>query len=211
MPSNKHLVSPSLFARPDASGKHLVFADHHVRALMAGRLSQIRIPVGSQPPGLLTGYVSLAWLAANSPVGLPGQIIPVLESWRTYRSLDDTAPNAILSGAGIEYQSGGTSLPGVSQLEGMGCWRSAASMPTWASRFEVIVTGLGICYLFEMSTADCINEGFMGGHACIPGSRHLVSPIEHFVWSWDQLHPELPWALNPWVWRIQIRRNGGAD
>ncbi len=211
MPFNKHLASHSVSARPDASGKLLVFADHQVRALMAGRLSQIRIPVGHQPPDLLNGAVSLEWLAANSPVGLPEQIIPVMESWRTYRSLDDTAPDSILSGAGVEYQAGGTSLPGVSQLEGMGCWRSAASMPIWASRFEVMVTGLGIRRLFDMSTADCISEGFWGGHACIPGSRHLVSPIEHFVWSWNEMHPALPWALNPWVWRIQIRRNVGAN
>jgi hypothetical protein len=80
-------------------------------------------------------------------------------------------------------------------------WRSAATMPRWASRLTLRVTGVRVQRLQEISEADAIAEG-----AQSPGVPASLTNVGAFAKLWESIHGQGAWSLNPWVWAITFTR-----
>jgi hypothetical protein len=81
-------------------------------------------------------------------------------------------------------------------------WRSPLFMPRWASRLTLIVTGVRVERLQEISEEDAKAEGVepICDHGV--GNQHLHSIA--YAQLWDRLHGEGAWRLNPWVAAISF-------
>lgn len=82
-------------------------------------------------------------------------------------------------------------------------WRSAASMPRWASRITLAVTSVRVERVRSMSQADARAEGVeateMGG---VFGTPDYVGA---FARLWDAINGKragCSWADDPWVWAV---------
>jgi hypothetical protein len=89
-------------------------------------------------------------------------------------------------------------------------WHSSMLMPEWASRYHIILTGIGCQRIQSITEEDCIKEGL------IPHRRHVVvglmvdprigrfeniSAYSQFRTLWDSINLKThPWKLNPWCW-----------
>jgi len=75
-------------------------------------------------------------------------------------------------------------------------WRSPVTMPRWAARQWLRITGLRAERLQMISAEDAIAEG--------------AQTIEAFALLWDRINGSThPWASNPWVWRIEFEKSDG--
>ena len=94
--------------------------------------------------------------------------------------------------------------------EGPCChWKPAIDMPRWASRLTLIVTGVKVERLQDISEADARAEGMykfhgleLWGHSNgTPGNRVGNDAREAFAHLWDDLHHPGPhcWHANPYV------------
>lgn len=114
--------------------------------------------------------------------------------------------------------------PGESPLR----WRSPVTMPRWASRITLEVTGMRVERVQDISEQDAISEGmlmsmFRGDwakqhfpeyyavlEATPDGQKPPLgpSPAARFSKYWDDLNAKRGhgWATNPWVWVIEFER-----
>lgn len=99
-------------------------------------------------------------------------------------------------------------------------WRSAATMPEWASRLTLQIDSIQVARLQSITEADCIAEGIQipvnpatdrpllrltGKH---PPSAYLSKDATSEAWfraffasTWDAKHFKVsPWVSDPWVW-----------
>lgn len=91
-------------------------------------------------------------------------------------------------------------------------WRSATSMPRWASRILLTVEDLRIERLQSITETDAMAEGCTPPFT--PGGANLPYTCE-FATQWDKasrrnnsaLFGSGSWSENPWVWRISFRLN----
>lgn len=146
-----------------------------VRAILAGRKTQIRRPLKQQPPARkgIWSYVACstepkwrdtfcyAWPDANgktysirgresclhfSPPCLPGDRLWVRETWAWY--------GCEYLRDEVVYRADGVDLP--AEFEH---WRPSIHMPRWSSRITLEITGVRVERLNEISEADAIAEG----------------------------------------------------
>jgi hypothetical protein len=81
-------------------------------------------------------------------------------------------------------------------------------MPRWASRLTLIVTGVKVERLRDISEADAKAEGCIEDDGDIPGiwyvpgahlPRHGASAKDCFQLLWEKINGEEAWSSNPWV------------
>ncbi len=89
-------------------------------------------------------------------------------------------------------------------------WLPSIHMPRWASRDTLEVVSVRTERLQSITEADARAEG-----SSIPSyelewaetERSKGSHIGRFAFLWDSINgKKLPWVMNPWVWRIEYRR-----
>lgn len=159
-----------------------------------------------------------------NPYGQPGDRLWVREAWRTYASLDGIPPRDIRPGAGVQYEAGGTNVPGDrgEYLLGMGRLRPGMFMPRWASRITLEITAVRVERLQDISGRDCLAEGIAevefrpddGFPMCLgymvgpnDGKTSLkVTPQESYRELWEQINGPGSWEKNPWVWVVEFKR-----
>lgn len=114
--------------------------------------------------------------------------------------------------------------------DGPGTWRPSIFMPRYASRITLEITGVRIETLQSITEADAMREGVTLSVrkvcACetdaeVPGPHNetcpwrdpMVDPDEsspyasEFAILWNSINGErAPWASNPWVWVLMVRR-----
>lgn len=156
-----------------------------VRAILAGRKSQIRRPYkvkNGQSHPKLNDLPAMQQAARLCPLGTVGDRLWVRETWAWYgcEYLRDE----------VVYRADGMDLP-----TEFGRWRPSIHMPRWASRVMLEITDVRVERLCKISEADAIAEGF-AGH----------DPIAGFADTWNEIYSGLSWANNPWVWVIDFRR-----
>lgn len=200
-----------------------------IRALLAGRKTQTRRIIKPQPTpagdGLwhfhnrwggisqaheeaLTSYIVDA--AARYAVG---DRLWVRENWRP---IGDAALSECVGPEDVMFAAS----VGPIDLETFR-WRPSIHMPRWASRLTLIVTGVKVERLKDISEADAITEGIerVGDIAGEPGWKHYpngsaaggwLDPRESFRTLWQSINGPESWEANPWVVAVSFtvhRRN----
>lgn len=168
------------------------------------------------------------------PWGQPGDRLWVRETWATHWMFDDVPPARITRYLRPEetrpdclYYQADDPLPEDPPHKGrIGRWRRSIHMPRWASRLDLLVTGIGVERLQDISSDDAIAEGLQvfnedGAvlwYSCSAPVEDWPtgwtdSPIEAYRRLWNALNAErgYQWVTNPWVWVIEFERIQGGQ
>ncbi|HHH0255259.1 TPA: hypothetical protein ACPZQ5_002652 [Yersinia enterocolitica] len=95
--------------------------------------------------------------------------------------------------------------PDTSNMKYEGSWRPSIHMPRWASRINLLITGVRVERLQDISEQDARAEGCAYGKG--NGEIDLaVRPENHFPTLWASIYGEESWQANPWVWVINFER-----
>ncbi len=95
--------------------------------------------------------------------------------------------------------------PNTSNMKYEGSWRPSIHMPRWASRINLLITGVRVERLQDISEQDARAEGCAYGKG--NGEIDLaVRPENHFPTLWASIYGAESWQANPWVWVINFER-----
>lgn len=190
--------------------KPILFNAEMVNAIFSGRKTQTRRIMGNQPAGqdLETVHVrhnddfNFQWygnLGESSyfpcPLGKPGDQLWVREAFATGLCTKST----------LAYRA--THRP--EDLEEGWFekikWTPSIHMPRWASRINLLITGVRVERLQDISEQDAMAEGCAYGKG--DGEIDLaVRPENHFPTLWASIYGAENWQANPWVWCITFER-----
>ena len=190
----------------------LLFSAPMVRAILAGKKTVTRRPVTWRPgaftppqteptdhPGAptwepLSRHIvqhthSDGSVCGGSICGAPVIRCPALAGDRLW--VRETWTNGLLSAEEAPYLYRATYDGGLDLR-----WTPAIHMPREASRITLDVIDVRVERLHRIDDADAEREG--------------VPDRQAFVDLWKSINGEPSWAENPWVWRIEFRKAGGA-
>ncbi|WP_447868678.1 hypothetical protein [Rahnella aceris] len=77
-------------------------------------------------------------------------------------------------------------------------WTPSIHMPRWASRIDLLITGVRVERLQDISNADIRAEG-----AAQFGCTHHRLKFQSL---WESIYGDDSWQANPWVWVIEFER-----
>ncbi|HEI6940564.1 TPA: hypothetical protein ACQQWR_002500 [Yersinia enterocolitica] len=103
------------------------------------------------------------------------------------------------------YKADGNTTPEfVDADDNLHCkWRPSIHMPRWASRINLLITGVRVERLNTISTGDAMAEGY-------PAEREATGgPLDAWLWFrelWDGIYPDNTFEVNPWCWVIEFER-----
>ncbi|HDL7089584.1 TPA: hypothetical protein PXM39_001020 [Yersinia enterocolitica] len=84
-------------------------------------------------------------------------------------------------------------------------WTPSIHMPRWASRINLLITGVRVERLRDICEQDAMAEGCAYGKG--NGEIDLaVRPENHFPTLWASIYGAESWQANPWVWVIEFER-----
>lgn len=93
--------------------------------------------------------------------------------------------------------------PDTSNMKYEGSWRPSIHMPRWASRINLLITGVRVERLNTISTGDAMAEGYPAEREATGGS------LDAWLWFrelWDGIYPDNTFEVNPWCWVINFER-----
>ncbi|HDL7020304.1 TPA: hypothetical protein PXN62_003041 [Yersinia enterocolitica] len=91
--------------------------------------------------------------------------------------------------------------PDTSNMKYEGSWRPSIHMPRWASRINLLITGVRVERLNDISDADASAEGCKISSM---QSGECLSDV--FARLWKSIYGDKSWQANPWVWVIEFER-----
>lgn len=197
-------------------------------------------------PGKDTGF--LAWQKRKSPrefytsndggleqgrqFGTVGQRLWLAETWATdinfsYNSPKRIAASCVAAGYGVTdknpacplwYQSDNTYRRWGDYDACRGRWRSAATMPQWASRLSLEVKSVRVQRLQDINESDAIAEGVamlatlkksgfkVGAFFGVEGvtDTDWLDPRDAYEQLWESIHGPGSWESNPWVFAVEV-------
>jgi len=87
-------------------------------------------------------------------------------------------------------------------------WRSPLFMPRWASRINLRVVSVRLQHLHAITDEDAVAEGVGDERET---TMYEGKGVPLYAAEWDRINrKKAPWALNPWVARIEFTL-GGAE
>lgn len=142
----------------------------------------------------------------------PGDRLWVRENWKPHSLYADRAPRDIPHGTKIFYAADDGYSPSNTKT------LPSIHMPRWASRLSLIVTGVRVERLQNISQDAARAEG-VDRNEKYPELYRLYSPLpgnapglsvtafpKNSFWSlWQSLHGPGSWEANPWVVAVQFR------
>lgn len=188
---------------------------HELQAIQAGTLGQFWRPItnvvgiGSVTkfqPSDTHGYdwimrdCRLLWndlrhadLLTRSPFGKPGDILAVKETW-AYPRDDNEECIPVLYREDVFHERPK--------------WRSPATMPAWAIRSWLRVTGVAVKRVQEMTDADAIASGFPVYATCGTIDCKPPAPKDDAKILWDSHYAKrgLSWDSNPWCFVTTVEK-----
>lgn len=190
--------------------KGILFNVEMVQAILSGRKTQTRRIMGNQPAGqdLETVHVrhnddfNFQWygnLGESSyfpcPLGKPGDQLWVREAFAAGLCTESTlAYRATHKTEDLEEGWGETIK-----------WTPSIHMPRWASRINLLITGVRVERLQSITLGDICKEVGCGLYDFFPATDGFR------VWTelWDSIYGQKEgenWQANPWVWVINFER-----
>lgn len=186
--------------------------DWEVRAILEGRKTQKRVLVRPQPPSYIDALHGddlrrrAPYRVEHPETGLilgngfqddndrfylcpvPGDELWVRETWGAVTPVG--VPEGVIGSSRVVYRSDN---PDDRPLR----WRPSTTMPRWASRITLEVTGVRVQRLQDIREADAIAEGcessFFPAFVC--GGEILLRdglpPVEQFAQIWDSQYSHL--------------------
>jgi len=184
-----------------------------IRSILEGRKSVTRRPVKNQvgdsvncgdgcyiplPTCERVAHLHLNSILSLCPFGVPGDRLWVREVW---------AYNGCLNCGTPHYQA---SEPDYAQKSMMSDgWKSPVTMPRWASRITLEVTGVRVERVQDISEDDAKREGIKISGGWDAGETeygiNYRGPFSH-VWNSIYAAKGLGWDANPWVWVVEFTR-----
>ena len=221
----------------------ILFNAEMVKAILSGRKTQTRRVLKVQPDedGLLLFLPSNRWLDTSEreyicPFGNVGDHLWVREAFRMPKSLDIHSPSEVAElslnagyknpWAPIQFESDGvrtgrwTGFDTPPVVTDAGKLRPSLHMPRWASRIDLLITGVRVERLNDISEEDARAEGITDGGCincgeCEPcGCEHPApDATEMFAHLWQSIYGDANWFSNPWVWVIEfeVKKVGSHD
>lgn len=201
----------------------ILFNAEMVQAILSGRKTQTRrvvkfpvidVNMGCELAGNeLAGEVK-AGDYRNSPLGQPGDQLWVRETWQgplfDCEQMDAYAKDStpFEKPEFCQYAADGGKRPEYQDMDGnlRYGWLPSIHMPRWASRINLLITGVRVERLSSITNADAKAEGY-------PAEREIDGgSTDAWLWFrdlWDDIYPDNTFKVNPWVWVIEFERIGG--
>ncbi len=160
-------------------------------------------------------------LAAMPRPFWPGRTMHVREAWAAMRPIDPFTGERVVAAFGLVTRTKPDGLSpligyrasvprGMEWADGDGFasnksyWRSAASMPRWASRILLSVTASSLMYLHDLTDADIAREGSLFGADNAFCRKTGVTPRQRYEFVWSVRYgASHAWRKNPRVWRVE--------
>ncbi|OWF83366.1 hypothetical protein B4907_11620 [Yersinia kristensenii] len=198
--------------------KPILFNAEMVQAILSGRKTQTRriisektlhlfdvaASAGECHPLELCDERSQSYYLEFCPLGKPGDQLWVREAFATGLCTESTlAYRATHKTEDLEEGWGETIK-----------WTPSIHMPRWASRINLLITGVRVERLNDISEQDAISEGLEcyvddGVPYYGPFNNGDCRPDVVFRGLWDSIYghkEDENWQANPWVWVIEFER-----
>ncbi|HHW4124618.1 TPA: morphogenetic protein [Yersinia enterocolitica] len=185
--------------------KPILFNAEMVNAILSGRKTQtrriIKLPLIDKNMGCelagneLAGEVN-AGDYRNFPLGKPGDQLWVRECFSDLEDFDFFNPSVPDVISGYWYWADGNPE--------WGNWtkpKPSIHMPRRASRINLLITGVRVERLNDISDADASAEGCKISSM---QSGECLSDV--FSRLWKSIYGDESWQANPWVWVIEFER-----
>lgn len=190
--------------------KPILFNAEMVNAILSGRKTQTRRIMRDQPevippedecgvPGYWIPYNAGKTMVRNEmmtiacPLGMRGDQLWVRETFAAGLCTESTlAYRATHKTEDLEEGWGETIK-----------WTPSIHMPRWASRINLLITGVRVERLNTISTGDAMAEGYPAEREATGGS------LDAWLWFrelWDGIYPDNTFEVNPWCWVIEFER-----
>ncbi|AOF14948.1 TPA: hypothetical protein PXM11_004319 [Yersinia enterocolitica] len=193
--------------------KPILFNSEMVNAILSGRKTQTRRIMRDQPevippedecgvPGYWIPYNAGKTMVRNEmmtiacPLGMRGDQLWVREAFAAGLCTESTlAYRATHKTEDLEEGWGETIK-----------WTPSIHMPRWASRINLLITGVRVERLQDISDLDCCDEGYNGPAVTADNQWPSITWYERL---WDSIYGQKEgesWQANPWVWVIEFER-----
>ncbi|WP_174634476.1 hypothetical protein [Yersinia thracica] len=101
--------------------------------------------------------------------------------------------------------------PDTTNMKYEGTWRPSIHMPRWASRINLMITGVRVERLNDISQEDAQAEGmeltgWRPTYSDPDSGGEYETPYDNFAELWISIYGEESWEANPWVWVIEFER-----
>ncbi|WP_145574127.1 hypothetical protein [Yersinia alsatica] len=185
--------------------KPILFNAEMVNAILSGRKTQTRriisektlhlfgvaASAGQCHPIELCDQRSQSYYLDFCPLGKPGDQLWVREAFAAGLCTESTlAYRATHKTEDLEEGWGETIK-----------WTPSIHMPRWASRINLLITGVRVERLQDISDADASAEG------CKISSMQSGECLsDMFARLWKSIYGDESWQANPWVWVIEFER-----
>jgi hypothetical protein len=201
--------------------KPILFSSSMVQAILAGRKTQTRRIMKTQPDlrgPRCTNVHFEDWHGRELkfPYGWVGDILWVRETWRP-------STNSMPIGWPYDYRA-------TAKEDGVpeeGPWKPSIFMPKDACRIKLFISDIRAERLQDISEVDAINEGTLSMSSDwiglqFPSYKSLLdkwekgdkktappigpSPRARYYALWESINGSGSWDKNPWVWVIGFRK-----
>lgn len=101
--------------------------------------------------------------------------------------------------------------PDTTNMKYEGTWRPSIHMPRWASRINLLITGVRVERLQDISQEDAQAEGmeltgWRPTYSDPDSGGEYETPYDNFAELWTSIYGEESWQATPWVWVINFER-----
>ncbi|HHH0005982.1 TPA: morphogenetic protein [Yersinia enterocolitica] len=204
--------------------KPILFNSEMVNAILSGRKTMTRRIIsektlhlfgvaassGECHPIELCDQRSQSYYLDFCPLGKPGDQLWVREAFQgplfDYEQMESYLEDSAKfeSPEYCVYRADGNTAPEfVDADDNLHCkWRPSIHMPRWASRINLLITGVRVERLQAITLGDICKEIGCGLYDFRPATYGFQ------VWEklWKSIYGEENWEANPWVWVINFER-----
>ena len=209
------------------NNKPILFSTPMVQAIIEGRKTQTRRIVKPQPPeyARLTSYHPVDYMAERFRNKISWFIEEAGDLWPC--NTEDAIKNPYVPVGGYLWvrETWAPLTKGYAykadpfiNSSPSGKWHPSIHMPKAASRITLLVKGIRVEKLQDISEEDAIDEGIerVGGDASVSPWRnyrisepsvkslHCSAPSRSFMALWESINGQGSWSVNPWVWVIEF-------